>query len=122
MRRKPGALIPLEVEILTVAMQRASREHPEFHGFALAAELQHQAGAKRLTAHGTLYKALSRLETAGFLESRWEDPIVALQAGRPRRRLYQLTAAGEAALVTATQPQRHPTAAAQRRPAPGTAS
>jgi PadR family transcriptional regulator PadR len=45
---------------------------------------------------GTLYPLLARLEQAGWLESRWEavDPHV---AGRPRRRLYALTASGESA-------------------------
>ena len=58
-------------------------------------------GSKRLTAHGTLYKALGRLEEAGLLHDRWEDAELALAEGRPRRRLYQLTAAGDAALAEA---------------------
>jgi PadR family transcriptional regulator PadR len=43
---------------------------------------------------GTLYPLLARLEQAGWLESRWEtiDPRA---EGRPRRRLYVLTAIGE---------------------------
>ncbi len=44
-------------------------------------------------ASGTLYPILFRLERAGWLESRWEedDPKT---LGRPRRRLYQVTALG----------------------------
>jgi DNA-binding PadR family transcriptional regulator len=44
-------------------------------------------------ASGTLYPILLRLESAGWLVSRWEsiDPSA---AGRPRRRLYKLTTAG----------------------------
>jgi DNA-binding PadR family transcriptional regulator len=44
---------------------------------------------------GTVYPALARLEHAGWLASRWEaiDPHV---AGRPRRRLYELTPDGRA--------------------------
>ena len=44
-------------------------------------------------ASGTLYPNLLRLETAGWLVSRWEaiDPST---AGRPRRRLYRLTRTG----------------------------
>jgi DNA-binding PadR family transcriptional regulator len=57
--------------------------------------------ARRLTAHGTLYKALERLERAGLLTSTWEDPAVAADQGRPRRRLYQVTALGERALAQA---------------------
>lgn len=43
---------------------------------------------------GTLYPLLDRLETAGWLESEWEkvDPS---SVGRPRKRLYRLTGAGE---------------------------
>jgi DNA-binding PadR family transcriptional regulator len=39
---------------------------------------------------GTVYPALRRLERGGFLTSRWEEAKVALDAGRPRRRTYQL--------------------------------
>jgi len=43
---------------------------------------------------GTVYPILSRFENAGWLESRWEaDAPTSL--GRPRRRLYRLTGAGE---------------------------
>jgi len=44
-------------------------------------------------ASGTLYPILLRLEQAHWLESRWEvgDPRV---LGRPRRRLYRVTALG----------------------------
>jgi DNA-binding MarR family transcriptional regulator len=44
-------------------------------------------------ASGTLYPILLRLEAAGWFTSRWEsvDPS---SAGRPRRRLYRLTATG----------------------------
>jgi DNA-binding PadR family transcriptional regulator len=50
-----------------------------------------------LTAHGTLYRALERLEKAGLLSSRWEDPEAAAREQRPRRRLYLINAAGEKA-------------------------
>jgi len=43
--------------------------------------------------------ALERLEKAGALESFWEDPQVAADEGRPRRRFYRLTLAGETALA-----------------------
>lgn len=44
-------------------------------------------------ASGTLYPILLRLESAGWFVSRWEsvDPG---EVGRPRRRLYRLTAGG----------------------------
>lgn len=92
-RRKPGTLLPLETEILEVAhaLLRAG-EATTFHGFGLAATMREQHGSRSLTAHGTLYKALGRLEEFGLLVSRWEDAEAA--EGRPRRRLYSLTGEG----------------------------
>lgn len=49
--------------------------------------------ARSLTAHGTLYKALGRLEVLKLVVSQWEDPAAATE-GRPRRRLYELTRDG----------------------------
>jgi len=43
---------------------------------------------------GTLYPLLARLEDAGWAKSRWED-VDPHKVGRPRRRLYQLTALGQ---------------------------
>ena len=73
----------------------------EAHGFLLAKTIGDGSDAKRLTAYGTLYKALDRLERAGYLESRWEAPDYAAEAARPRRRFYRITAAGERALAEA---------------------
>jgi DNA-binding PadR family transcriptional regulator len=91
-RRKPGTLLPLEIEILEVALSMRRSEHATFHGFGLAQTMREQSGSRSLTAHGTLYKALSRLEELGLLTSRWED--AAAVEGRPRRRLYELTGEG----------------------------
>ena len=41
------------------------------------------------------------METAGLLESRWEDAELSEAEGRPRRRLYRVTGLGEAALADA---------------------
>ncbi|WP_352671987.1 helix-turn-helix transcriptional regulator [Mesorhizobium sp. M0478] len=43
---------------------------------------------------GSLYPILDRLETAGWFTSRWEE-IDPSQAGRPRRRYYQITGLGQ---------------------------
>ena len=51
-------------------------------------------------ASGSLYPILLRLERAGWLKSRWEK-IDPKQAGRPRRRLYTMTAVGAAQTRTA---------------------
>ncbi len=103
MRRKPGALLPIELSILETAITLRVRGGKYFHGFMIARELKQQRDARLLTAHGTLYKALDRMRKLGFLESEWEDPLLAAQEGRPRRRFYSVTAAGEAALVQARE-------------------
>ena len=92
-RRKPGTLLPLETEILEVALSMLRAGHATFHGFGLAQTMRERSGSRSLTAHGTLYKALGRLEDFGLLTSRWEDAAAAAE-GRPRRRLYELTGEG----------------------------
>lgn len=49
-------------------------------------------------ASGTLYPILLRFEEAGWLRSAWEnaDPK---HEGRPKRRLYRITGAGQNALT-----------------------
>lgn len=98
-RRKPGTLLPLELEILAAALSLQRAGHAEFHGFGLAQTMREQAGSRSLTGHGTLYKALGRLERLGLLASRWED--VAAAEGRPRRRLYEVTGDGARAAARA---------------------
>lgn len=103
MKRKPNTLLSLEASILDAGLAARGRGQPEFHGFLIAKEIQAGSGSRRLTAHGTLYKALDRMETAGLLRSRWEDPDAAAQERRPRRRLYEVTPTGEQALAAATR-------------------
>ena len=100
MRRKPGAILPIEQAILTSALDLRRRGEGEFHGFAIAKRMEEIGEAGALTAHGTLYKALARLTAAGLLEDRWEEPDLALTEGRPRRRLYRVTGLGEKALAS----------------------
>ena len=99
MRKKPGALIPIEVSILETAVELRTKGVTDFHGFMIARQLKEREDARLLTAYGTLYRALERLQKAGLLESEWEDPALAAEEGRPRRRLYRITAAGQAAVA-----------------------
>lgn len=101
MRRRSGQLLPLELDILEAALDLRADGEPDFHGFALAKRLQQLADARRLTSHGTLYKALARLERAGLLGSSWENPEVAASEGRPRRRFYRVTGQAEVAIEVA---------------------
>jgi len=89
-RRINGALTPIEYSILNAAV-RLCREGEEFYGFQIAKEIEDREGARRLTGLGTLYRALDWLQQHGYLSRRWEDPAIAAQENRPRRRLYQVT-------------------------------
>jgi DNA-binding PadR family transcriptional regulator len=69
----------------------------DFHGYEIAKHLGDETDRRLLTAYGTLYRALSRLEKMGLLKSRWENPQIAADENRPGRRLYKLTKEGERA-------------------------
>jgi DNA-binding PadR family transcriptional regulator len=109
MRRKPGALVPLEVAICVAAADLDG----EFHGYELAKHLAEVTGQTSLAAYGTLYRALGRLEQMKLVKSRWEDPEIPARQNRPGRRLYTLTAAGQEAADAARIADR---AKARKRP------
>src|ERR1700680_4297305 len=96
-RRKPGQLVPLETAICVCAADLHRRGTIEFHGYEMAKRLGDENSRRLLTAYGTLYRALGRLEAMGLLPSRWEEPQTPARESRPARRLYRLTAAGGAA-------------------------
>jgi DNA-binding PadR family transcriptional regulator len=102
-RRKPGALLPLEFAICEVAVLLRQRGLDAFHGYQIAKEIRHTNDRRLLTAHGTLYRALCRLERMGLLDAWREDPRVAAEERRPARRLYRLTALGEEEYERASQ-------------------
>ncbi|MEX2548949.1 MAG: PadR family transcriptional regulator [Nitriliruptoraceae bacterium] len=52
-------------------------------------------------ASGTVYPILRRLEAGGLVASRWEDPALAHEKGRPPRCYYRPTAEGRSELATA---------------------
>jgi PadR family transcriptional regulator PadR len=89
--------VPLETAICMCAANLRRRGTAEFHGYEIAKRLGAESDRRLLTAYGTLYRALGRLEAMGLLDSRWEDPQIAARENRPGRRLYLLTAAGETA-------------------------
>ena len=113
MRRKPGSLVPLEVAICVTAANLYRKGLKEFHGYQLAKHLAEDADHRLLTAYGTLYRALGRMEKMGLLDSHWEDPSIPARENRPGRRLYSLTAAGrdaalEARKAAAEKARKHP--------------
>jgi len=118
MRRKPGALVPLELAICSSAADLVRAGTNEFHGYEIAKRLGDESERRLLTAYGTLYRALGRLEKMGLLKSRWEDPQIPARENRPGRRLYTLTAAGEAAVTEAHQATTRKLPKRARRPVP----
>ncbi|GAA2204422.1 PadR family transcriptional regulator [Nonomuraea monospora] len=72
----------------TQAVLRAFLDDPPRERYGL--ELCEVAGLPS----GTLYPILARLEQAGWVESRWEDPEAHVAEGRPRRRYYRVTTDG----------------------------
>ena len=101
MRRKAGALVPLELAICGRAADLLREGTREFHGYEIAKQLTDLPNRRLLTAYGTLYRALGRLEVMGLLRSRWEDPEIPARENRPGRRLYTLTGKGEEAVAAA---------------------
>ena len=75
---------------------------------ALAAGVRHGFDIAATTGlrGGTVYPILRRLERAGLVEGRWEDPAVGRAEGRPGRRYYHLR--GSAAPVLEEAVRRHP--------------
>jgi PadR family transcriptional regulator, regulatory protein PadR len=78
----------LRITLQTQLVLQAVLSDPggEHYGLELCAETG--------LAAGTIYPILARLELAGWVESRWEDPATHVAEGRPRRRYYQLTGQG----------------------------
>jgi DNA-binding PadR family transcriptional regulator len=91
-------LLDIEEAILDAGITLKAKGSADFHGFSVAKMIQKTHDKRRLVAHGTLYKALIRLERAGLLTSEWEDADIAVDEGRPRRRLYRVTDLGETSL------------------------
>src|SRR5919202_6282946 len=83
-----GEALKGHLEMLLLAALRAGPAH----GYAVIEELRARSGGTFDLPEGTIYPALHRLERAGHLRSRWQD------AGGRRRRVYELTVAGEEAL------------------------
>ena len=108
-RRAAGALVPLERDLLRLL---AEEPDGDWYGVAISRALSDREATK-LLGHGTLYKALDRLERAGCVDSAWELGDASV-LGRPLRRLYRIAAAGQRML--ANNEQASTAASALRRP------
>lgn len=65
---------------------------------------------------GTVYPALRRLESLGFVRSSWESEKIARREQRPARRYYEITRTGSDALAVAAKRFAH---LVRLRPGPG---
>lgn len=91
--------MPQRVTEQTMRLLEALLEEPLAERYGL--ELMERAQL----ASGTAYPILHRLEEDGWLES-GQEAIDPSAAGRPRRRLYRLTALGEAQAKTLVNERR----------------
>jgi DNA-binding PadR family transcriptional regulator len=80
--------------LLELLMTLSVRANEEFTGYELSKSLR--------IASGTLYPLLAKAEEAGLLRARWEDETP-VGVGRPRRRYYQITGAGQQAVEQRTR-------------------
>jgi DNA-binding PadR family transcriptional regulator len=87
-------LTQLEFLVLNVLIA-GGRSYP----YRIGREVE-QRGGKGLVSLAGLYKALHRLEEAGYVDSERED-IDPREAKRPRRRIYTITGLGERAVRAA---------------------
>lgn len=75
-------------------------------GDGMAERHGYDIGATCGLASGTVHPILARLETAGWLTSRWEE-LDEQSAGRPPRRYYRLTGEGVQAAREALAARSH---------------
>lgn len=79
------------------------------HGQGIARAIQQQSQDVLLVDHGTLYPALQRLESRGWIEAKW-----GVSSNNRKARFYNLTKAGRGQLVQETSQWRKLTAAIGR--------
>jgi DNA-binding PadR family transcriptional regulator len=72
-------------QILALAVLRSGPQH----GYQIALEIEEQSAGAFHLLHGTLYPILHGLEKEGLIDGEWDAG-----AGRRRRKIYALTAAG----------------------------
>src|SRR5688500_4572358 len=79
-----ASAIPLVLAIL---------DEGESYGYAILKRIEELSGGELEWTDGMLYPLLHRLDRLGYVEARWDSP-----EGARRRKYYQITPAGRAAL------------------------
>jgi len=98
--------LPLTESVFLVLLSLA--EQPR-HGYSILKDVEHMSGRRVVLSTGTLYGALQRLLSQGWIE-RFEEDV----ASRDRR-AYQLTAKGRRNLQAEIDRMRHLTKLARLR-------
>src|SRR5215470_2774403 len=79
------------------------------HGQGVARAIQAQSGDELLVDHGSLYPALQRLESRGWIKAEW-----GVSDSNRKARFYELTRLGHKQLASETQQWRRLSAAISR--------
>ena len=104
---KPDRLVLLQgtLDLLILRTLLFGRQH----GQGIARAIQQQAADELLVDHGSLYPALQRLESRGWIRAAWGT-----SSNNRRARFYQLTPVGRRQLTSETQHWRRLVAAIGR--------
>ncbi|HEU5022903.1 MAG TPA: PadR family transcriptional regulator [Bryobacteraceae bacterium] len=96
--RKPEeeriALLQGTLDLLILRMLLFGKQH----GLGIARGIQTLSGNELLVDHGSLYPALQRLESKGWIDAEW-----GASDNNRRARFYRLTAAGKKQLTSETR-------------------
>jgi len=84
-------------QVLLYAVLSLQREEGGANGPAIRKLIEKRTG--RLVSPGAIYTALTRLEDRGYVSSELGEPTA--ERGGKRKRLYEMRAAGQAALRSA---------------------
>ncbi len=106
-RQEPDRVVLLQ-GTLDLLILRILVLGPE-HGQGIARAIQRHADDELLVDHGSLYPALQRLETRGWIAARWGT-----SANNRKARFYTLTRTGRRRLTTETAQWKRLVAAVSR--------
>ena len=85
----------LKTGLLSMLALLAVEKNPELsYGYRIIKDLETASGGKFTFPEGTVYPILSSLTEMGYLKAYWGEPTEG-----PRRKYYQITKEGKAALV-----------------------
>jgi transcriptional regulator len=107
-RKTEQARIALLQGTLDLLILRTLLSGPQ-HGQAIARAIQEQSGDALLVDHGSLYPALQRLESRGWIEAEWGT-----SRNNRKARFYELTRTGRTQLSAETKQWRQLSAAIGR--------